>query len=50
MNLKIAHVGDLRGMCFNIPDYQRGYRWETKQVCELLDDLLEFGNSKKKYI
>lgn len=47
MNLKIAHIGDLRGMCFNIPDYQRGYRWETKQVCELLDDLLEFGNSKK---
>ena len=47
MNLKIAHIGDLRGMCFNIPDYQRGYRWETKQVCELLDDLLEFGDSQK---
>ena len=47
MNLKIAHIGDLKGLCFNIPDYQRGYRWETKQVCELLDDLLEFGNSKK---
>lgn len=46
MKLQIAHIGDLKGMCFNIPDYQRGYRWETKQVCELLDDLLEFDNSK----
>ncbi len=46
MKLRIAHFGDLKGMCFNIPDYQRGYRWETKQVCELLDDLLEFDSSK----
>ena len=46
MDLRIVHIGDLKGMCFNIPDYQRGYRWETKQVCELLDDLLEFDNSK----
>ncbi len=43
MNLKIAHVSDLDGMYFNIPDYQRGYRWETKQVQELLNDLLEFS-------
>ncbi len=43
MNLKIAHVSDLEGMYFNIPDYQRGYRWETKQVQELLNDLLEFS-------
>ena len=42
MILKIAHVSDLDGMFFNIPDYQRGYRWETKQVQELLSDLLEF--------
>lgn len=46
MQLRIVHIGDLKGMCFNIPDYQRGYRWESKQVCELLDDLLEFDNSK----
>lgn len=45
MNLKIAHVSDLSGMYFNIPDYQRGYRWETKQVQELLNDLLEFSTS-----
>lgn len=47
MNLKIAHIGDLKGMCFNIPDYQRGYRWETKQIRELLDDLLEFALQKE---
>lgn len=46
MKLQIAHVGDLDGMRFNIPDYQRGYRWETKQINELLDDLLEFDKSK----
>lgn len=47
MKLQIAHIGDLSNMYFNIPDYQRGYRWETKQVCELLDDLFEFSESNK---
>ena len=46
MNLQIVHVADLNGMYFNIPNYQRGYRWETKQVQDLLDDLLEFSQSK----
>ncbi len=45
MNLKIAHILDLKGLCFNIPDYQRGYRWEVKQVRALLDDLYEFKGS-----
>ena len=45
MNLKLAHLGDLIGMRFNIPYYQRGYRWETKQVLDLLDDLFEFQQS-----
>ena len=42
MKLKIAHISDLCDFYFNIPNYQRGYRWETKQIHELLDDLLEF--------
>lgn len=46
MKLQIAHIGDLDGMYFNIPYYQRGYRWETKQIYELLDDLLEFNPKK----
>ena len=48
MNLKIVHVNDLHGMYFNIPYYQRGYRWETKQVYNLLDDLLEFKDSERQ--
>lgn len=46
MNLKLAHIGDLVGMRFNIPYYQRGYRWEDKQVHDLLEDLFEFGQNK----
>lgn len=46
MNLNIVHVIDLNGMYFNIPLYQRGYRWKTKQVYDLLDDFLEFSRSK----
>lgn len=32
---------------FNIPSYQRGYRWERRQVTELLDDLKEFIDSNE---
>ncbi len=47
MALVIKHVADLMGQkstkkIFRIPSYQRGYRWERKQVEQLLDDLLEF--------
>ena len=48
MNLKLAHVGDLIGMHFNIPYYQRGYKWEAKQVLDLLDDLFEFQQNCPK--
>lgn len=44
-NLKIKHVADLKGMTFRIPSYQRGYRWERKQIMQLLDDLQDFANS-----
>lgn len=46
MKLKLAHLGDLIGIRFNIPYYQRGYRWETKQVLDLLEDLFEFELSR----
>lgn len=35
-------------MSFNIPDYQRGYRWEKKHITQLLDDLLEFSDHVRK--
>src|SRR5574344_301985 len=33
---------------FEIPSYQRGYRWENKQVTDLLHDLYDFSSSKNK--
>jgi hypothetical protein len=32
-------------MNFFIPEYQRGYRWKTRQVLDLLDDIDEFMNN-----
>jgi hypothetical protein len=46
MKLKLAHLGDLTGLYFNIPYYQRGYRWEARQVLDMLDDLFEFSQSR----
>lgn len=47
MNLRLVHIGDLIGMHFNILYYQHSYRWESKQVIDLLEDLLSFGISPK---
>ena len=46
--LVIKHVADLLGLEFRIPSYQRGYRWERKQIEQLLDDLLEFDEIVKQ--
>lgn len=45
MSLEIKHVADLMGKSFRIPSYQRGYRWERKQIEQLLNDLLEFNDN-----
>ena len=34
---------------FRIPDYQRGYAWESKQVGEFLDDLALLDSSRHHY-
>lgn len=39
-------IFELRDYEFFIPSYQRGYRWSTQQVNELLNDIWDF--SKKK--
>lgn len=47
MNRKITLEDKLVGNIaseFFIPSYQRGYRWESKQVETLLDDILDNGN------
>jgi hypothetical protein len=41
-DLRLETIYDLLGMNFFIPGYQRGYRWDRKQVKNLLDDLWEF--------
>ncbi len=42
-------IGSLLGERFHIPSYQRGYRWQTRQVRELLDDLLEFQRPSQRH-
>jgi hypothetical protein len=41
----LIHLFDKK---FNIPNYQRGYRWEEQEVTELLDDLWEFEQNAEK--
>ena len=38
---------DNKKICFIVPSYQRGYRWEPDQVNKLLDDLYEFDELQR---
>ncbi len=44
--LYLKNIYELLGEHFYIPAYQRGYRWSTIQVEELLDDIWEFSKQK----
>lgn len=49
--LPLKPFGDLKGKTFVIPFQQRGYKWTSSNVEELLDDLREFienADSKKR--
>lgn len=35
------------GFTFEIPDYQRGYRWGKTEVTDLLDDIMDVVKSEK---
>lgn len=37
-------VGEIEGE-FYVPSYQRGYRWDEAQVCQLLNDITENGDN-----
>lgn len=39
MGISEKHIEDLKGLKFNVPSYQRGYRWTSHEVKTLLDDL-----------
>jgi len=45
--INIRSIESLLNEKFNIPRYQRGYRWEKTQIVELLDDIFDYG--KKAY-
>ena len=36
-------VGEIEGEYY-VPSYQRGYRWDETQVCQLLNDITENGD------
>ena len=35
-------IAELLPLSFNIPSYQRGYRWEESQVIALLNDIWNY--------
>ena len=44
--VELKPVSDLFGFDFFVPSYQRGYRWTSVQVRELLEDLYDFAEEK----
>lgn len=48
-NIQLLSIAELLdGRTFYIPSYQRGYRWTTKEVTDLLSDLYSFTIGTKK--
>ena len=47
-DIELKTVYDLLEKNFFIPSYQRGYKWEKKQVEDLLEDLFVFANTPNK--
>lgn len=48
--LEIRSVGNLKDLIFHIPSYQRGYRWERRQVRQLLEDIMESPENEPYYL
>ena len=42
MELVIKSIKELLNYHFNIPNFQRGYRWEPDNVEKLLNDIVDF--------
>lgn len=45
--IDLVPVRHLFEKAYFIPSYQRGYRWETRQVIDLLDDIMEFQQKEE---
>lgn len=48
MKFNVITFKELLGKKFNIPSYQRGYRWEKENVEALLNDIQMFAHKKDK--
>ena len=48
--ITMKSIGELYNYKFSIPNYQRGYRWTSQQVKELLDDIWEFSQKDSSLI
>ncbi len=46
--LELQSIGEILEKDFFIPYYQRGYKWESRQVEDLLEDILEFSMKKER--
>lgn len=47
--LKIVPIHKLEGT-FHIPDYQRGYRWQRRQVAQLIEDIMHNPDGQSYYL
>ncbi len=47
--LKIVPIHKLEGT-FHIPDYQRGYRWQRRQVEQLIEDIIHNPDGQSYYL
>lgn len=47
-DIKLLTINEIIKEKFFIPSYQRGYRWEKRQVTELLNDIWEFSQQERK--
>lgn len=45
--IQTIKICELNNYNFNIPNYQRGYRWTYRQITELLGDIYEFCTNGK---
>ena len=44
------HITDISGCNFFIPSYQRGYKWQSKDVKYLIEDLNDYQGDKPYYM
>lgn len=43
----LRSINEFRDWRFDIPSYQRGYRWGEKEVLALLEDITDFYTMNK---